>query len=76
MRYEEYRYNRRSGFKSNNFKIVGDIRLLRDVAVFTHCVSSFRRSALLCEMDQRLKELKSEPDDSEAGAVALRRSLP
>ncbi|KAG8036864.1 hypothetical protein G9C98_004186 [Cotesia typhae] len=33
------------------------------------------RSALLCEMEQRLKELNPE-NESSAGAVALRRSLP
>ncbi|XP_066594068.1 protein salvador homolog 1-like [Prorops nasuta] len=34
------------------------------------------RSALLCEMEQRLKELNSESNSNSAGAVALRRSLP
>ncbi|XP_012256304.1 protein salvador homolog 1-like isoform X2 [Athalia rosae] len=34
------------------------------------------RSALLCEMEQRLKELNPESEASTAGAVALRRSLP
>ncbi|XP_046422747.1 scaffold protein salvador-like [Neodiprion virginianus] len=34
------------------------------------------RSALLCEMEQRLKELKPESRGSTAGVVALRRSLP
>lgn len=34
------------------------------------------RSALLCEMEQRLKELNPESGASTAGAVALRRSLP
>ncbi|XP_011152350.1 protein salvador homolog 1 isoform X1 [Harpegnathos saltator] len=34
------------------------------------------RSSLLCEMDQRLKELRPESSGSNAGAVALRRSLP
>ncbi|RLU16451.1 hypothetical protein DMN91_010519 [Ooceraea biroi] len=34
------------------------------------------RSALLCEMEQRLKELNPESSGSNAGAVALRRSLP
>ncbi|KAL0103696.1 hypothetical protein PUN28_017748 [Cardiocondyla obscurior] len=34
------------------------------------------RSALICEMDQRRRELKSESDGSNVGAVALRRSLP
>ncbi|KAL6446851.1 hypothetical protein ACFW04_001344 [Cataglyphis niger] len=34
------------------------------------------RSALLCEMEQRLKELNPESGSSNAGAIALRRSLP
>ncbi|XP_072744522.1 protein salvador homolog 1 isoform X2 [Anoplolepis gracilipes] len=34
------------------------------------------RSALLCEMEQRLKELNPESGSSSAGAIALRRSLP
>jgi len=34
------------------------------------------RSALLCEMEQRLKELNPESSGSNAGAIALRRSLP
>ncbi|XP_012231102.1 protein salvador homolog 1 [Linepithema humile] len=34
------------------------------------------RSALLCEIEQRLKVLNSESSGSNAGAVALRRSLP
>lgn len=34
------------------------------------------RSALLCEMEERLKELHPESNDANAGAIALRRSLP
>ncbi|XP_043471882.1 protein salvador homolog 1-like [Leptopilina heterotoma] len=34
------------------------------------------RSALLCEMEERLKELHPEANDANAGAIALRRSLP
>ncbi|XP_025074552.1 protein salvador homolog 1 isoform X3 [Pogonomyrmex barbatus] len=34
------------------------------------------RSALLCEMEQRLKELNPESSSSNVGAIALRRSLP
>ncbi|XP_015179951.1 PREDICTED: scaffold protein salvador-like isoform X2 [Polistes dominula] len=34
------------------------------------------RSALLCEMEQRLKELNPEAGNSSSGAIALRRSLP
>lgn len=34
------------------------------------------RSALLCEMEQRLKELNPESSNSTAGATALRQSLP
>ncbi|XP_011684703.1 PREDICTED: protein salvador homolog 1 isoform X2 [Wasmannia auropunctata] len=34
------------------------------------------RSALLCEMEQRLKELNPESGGSNVGAIALRRSLP
>ncbi|KYM93526.1 PREDICTED: scaffold protein salvador-like [Cyphomyrmex costatus] len=34
------------------------------------------RSALLCEMEQRLKELNPESGTSNVGAIALRRSLP
>ncbi|XP_070166846.1 uncharacterized protein [Polyergus mexicanus] len=34
------------------------------------------RSALLCEMEQRLKELNPESGSGNAGAIALRRSLP
>jgi len=37
---------------------------------------SLHRSALLCEMEQRLKELNPESSGSNAGAIALRRSLP
>lgn len=40
-----------------------------------HFVCSYR-SSLLCEMDQRLKKLRPESSGSNAGAVALRRSLP
>ncbi|XP_014615610.1 PREDICTED: scaffold protein salvador-like isoform X2 [Polistes canadensis] len=34
------------------------------------------RSALLCEMEQRLKDLNPETGNSSSGAIALRRSLP
>lgn len=37
---------------------------------------NFNRSALLCEMEQRLKDLNPETGNSSSGAIALRRSLP
>ena len=46
--------------------------------IFTFCILYFClcRSALLCEMEQRLKELNPESGNSNVGAIALRRSLP
>lgn len=44
-------------------------------SLFCLICNFLRRSALLCEMEQRLKELNPESGAS-AGAVALRRSLP
>ncbi|XP_076637151.1 uncharacterized protein LOC143349644 isoform X1 [Colletes latitarsis] len=62
MRYEEYRFV--ISYRDN---------LPLTSVTFKYCLF---RSALLCEMEQRLKELNPETSSSLSGAIALRQSLP